>query len=70
MYTERRISAHDVRHICGGISDMTLYRWLSDESACFPQPIYIGQRRYWREADVIAWLEARPSRNPGSASAA
>lgn len=23
----------------------------------FPKPIYIGQRRYWKELDVPAWLE-------------
>jgi len=60
MTSIRHISAHDVRHICGGVSDMTLWRWLHDESLSFPRPIYIGKRRYWREADVIAWLDAQP----------
>ncbi|WP_370275110.1 helix-turn-helix transcriptional regulator [Pararhodobacter marinus] len=45
--------------ICGGISDMTLWRWLSDQALNFPRPIYLGRRRYWREAEVLAWLEAR-----------
>lgn len=58
MISERRITAHDVRHLCGGISDMTLWRWCQVRG--FPICIYIGKRRYWREADVIAWLEAQP----------
>ena len=54
----RRIGATAVRELCGGISDMSLWRWLNDPEYDFPKPIYIGRRRYWREADVIAWLEA------------
>lgn len=55
----RRIPAAAVRVICGDISAMTLWRWLDDEDLNFPKPIYIGRRRYWREADVIEWMEAR-----------
>jgi len=60
---QRRIPATLVRDICGGISDMTLWRWLENESLNFPRPIYIGNRRYWREADVIEWLEARDTQS-------
>lgn len=55
----KRIQAAAVRDLCGDVSDMTLWRWLNDPSLNFPQPIYIGRRRYWREADVIAWLDAQ-----------
>lgn len=55
----RRIPALPVRAMCGGISDMTLWRWLNDPALDFPKPIYIGNRRYWREADVVAWLDSR-----------
>ncbi|MFC3118185.1 helix-turn-helix transcriptional regulator [Jhaorihella thermophila] len=55
----KRIPAADVRQLCGGVSDMTLWRWLHHDDLNFPRPIYIGRRRYWREADVIAWLEAQ-----------
>jgi predicted DNA-binding transcriptional regulator AlpA len=54
-----RIPASTVRYICGGVSDMTLHRWLNDQNKAFPRPIYIGRRRYWREADIIAWLNAQ-----------
>lgn len=55
----RRITARTVCDLCGGVSDMTLHRWLKDPEKDFPRPVYIGNRRYWREADVVAWLEAR-----------
>lgn len=54
-----RIRAAVVRQMCGGISDMTLWRWLGHPDLDFPPPIYISRRRYWREADIVAWLEAR-----------
>ncbi|WP_231580229.1 helix-turn-helix transcriptional regulator [Pseudorhodobacter wandonensis] len=38
---------------------MTLWRWINDSALKFPRPIYIGRRRYFREADVLAWLAAR-----------
>ena len=55
----RRIQAAAVRQMCGDISDMTLWRWLDNPELNFPRPIYIGRRRFWREAEIIAWLEAR-----------
>ena len=55
--TEKRIQAAAVRDLCGNVSDMTLWRWLNERD--FPKPAYIGKRRYWREADVIAWLDAQ-----------
>lgn len=55
----KRIPAAVVRSLCGGISDMTLWRWLDDDALGFPRPIYIARRRYWREVEVIDWLEAR-----------
>lgn len=55
----RRIPAAMVREICGGVSDMTLWRWLNDPTLNFPRPIYIGNRRYWREADILEWLDSQ-----------
>jgi predicted DNA-binding transcriptional regulator AlpA len=53
------ISAAAVRDLCGGVSDMTIWRWLNDPDLDFPKPVYIGRRRYWREADMAGWLKAR-----------
>lgn len=57
--TDKRIQSRDVRALCGNISDMTLWRWLHNPELNFPKPIYIGRLRYWRESDIIAWLEAQ-----------
>lgn len=54
------IKAEAVRELCGGISDMSLWRWLNDPKLNFPKPIKIQTRRYWREAEVTEWLELRP----------
>ena len=59
LHPERRITAAEVRELCGGISDMSLHRWLHDERLAFPRPIYIQRRRYWKEAEILAWLESR-----------
>ena len=56
--TEKRITATQVRALCGDISDMTLWRWINERD--FPKPVYIARRRFWREAEVVAWLQAQP----------
>lgn len=53
-HPERRINAAEVRRICGNVSDMWLWRRISDSN--FPKPVFIARRRFWRERDVIAWL--------------
>lgn len=59
LNSHKRITAHTVRQMCGDVSDMTLHRWMKDPEKNFPRPIYIGKRRYWRQAEIIAWLEAQ-----------
>jgi predicted DNA-binding transcriptional regulator AlpA len=56
---EARIPANEVRHLCGGVSDMTLHRWLNSETLAFPRPIYIGRRRYWRRSEIVTWMNTR-----------
>lgn len=55
----KRINAARVCAICGGVSDMTLWRWLNDPALNFPKPVYICRRRYWREADVVVWWDSK-----------
>lgn len=57
--TSKLLTATAVRDALGGVSDMTLWRWLNDPALNFPKPIYIARRRYWREADVSDWLDAQ-----------
>ena len=59
---ERRIQAATVRDLCGGVSDMWLWRRL-DSDPTFPKPAYIGNRRYWKESDVLAWLDAQAAKS-------
>jgi predicted DNA-binding transcriptional regulator AlpA len=53
------IPSATVREICGGISDMSLWRWLNDPAMGFPRPLVISRRRYWREADIARWIAER-----------
>lgn len=53
------LMAEAVRTLCGGISDMTLWRWLNDPDLGFPRPVIINRLRYWRQAEVLAWLDSR-----------
>lgn len=62
MTEQKRIPAAQVRELCGGVSEMTLWRWLNHSDLNFPRPTYIGRRRYWCEADVIAWLDAQATK--------
>ncbi|WP_320176665.1 DUF551 domain-containing protein [Roseovarius pacificus] len=57
--TDNLIQSKTVLRMCGGVTPMTLHRWLNRPEMNFPRPIYIGRRRYWRESAVIKWLEAR-----------
>ena len=59
---ERRIQAAQVRALCADISDMTLWRWINERD--FPKPIYIGRRRYWREREVLVWLDEQAAPAP------
>ena len=44
-----------VRLYFGGISEMSLHRWLAKRG--FPQPdLRVGQRRFWRTSTVEAWI--------------
>ncbi|WP_197714430.1 helix-turn-helix transcriptional regulator [Altererythrobacter sp. B11] len=38
---------------------MSIWRWLHDDALNFPKPIYISRRRYWREAEILEWINSR-----------
>jgi predicted DNA-binding transcriptional regulator AlpA len=59
--SDKRVTSAATRDLCGGVSDMTIWRWLNDPSLNFPKPVYIGRRRYWVESEVVAWLNSQPS---------
>jgi predicted DNA-binding transcriptional regulator AlpA len=53
------------RQVCtklGGISSMTLWRWLGSETVRFPQPTArINNRRFWSVGVIRRWLAERSS---------
>jgi predicted DNA-binding transcriptional regulator AlpA len=53
------VPARVVRAELGGISDMTLWRWLHRPDLEFPQPVLISRRRYWRRQDLETWKRSR-----------
>jgi predicted DNA-binding transcriptional regulator AlpA len=57
--TQKLMTAASVREALGGVSDMTMWRWLNEPTMKFPQPIYINRRRYWREGQIVDWLQGR-----------
>jgi predicted DNA-binding transcriptional regulator AlpA len=52
------IAAKQLRNLLGGVSDMTIHRWM--EAKKFPQPVVVGGkgRRFWRLKDVAVWQES------------
>ena len=62
------IPARQVRARYGGISDMTLWRWLHDDDMGFPKPRYINRRRYWREGDLDGFDRAQAEREDAEAA--
>ena len=52
------IAAAPLRELLGGVSDMTIFRWM--EARKFPQPVVAGGKghRFWRLKDVAAWQES------------
>jgi predicted DNA-binding transcriptional regulator AlpA len=59
--TTTYLSAAQVRTRYGGISDMTLWRWLQDETLRFPRPEWIRRRRFWRADTLAEWDRTHPS---------
>lgn len=51
-----------------GVTSMTLWRWLRDESIGFPQPVYIGRFRYFRIAELETWEAKRIAARGGKAA--
>jgi predicted DNA-binding transcriptional regulator AlpA len=56
--TEKYLTARQVlaRY---NVSQMSLHRWLKNPDLAFPRPLYINRRRFFREADIIAWERRR-----------
>lgn len=47
----------------GGVSDMSLWRWLNNPELEFPRPVYIGNRRYFDEDSIDDWVERQAAKS-------
>jgi predicted DNA-binding transcriptional regulator AlpA len=64
------LTAKQVRARFGGISDMSLWRWLQDEQLGFPRPLIINRRRFFRLDQIEAFeLRAATSSGPNATRA-
>lgn len=61
------LPAKMVCELLGGITTMTLYRWINNPELNFPAPVVINRLRYWRQED-IADFQARSSKADGKAA--
>jgi predicted DNA-binding transcriptional regulator AlpA len=51
------LTAQQVCTKLGGISTMTLWRWLASDRVKFPPPtLRINARRYWSAGSIRCWL--------------
>ncbi len=57
------LTASQVRDRYGGVSAMTIHRWLRDPRMRFPEPLYIGRLRYWSLPDLEVWERTRARRD-------
>ena len=57
---DRQLTSKQVRDMLGGISDMSLWRFLHDKHLNFPKPIYINRWRFWSNQELNEWFALRP----------
>jgi predicted DNA-binding transcriptional regulator AlpA len=65
----RLLGAPKCARLCG-VSRRTLNNWNNKPELGFPPPVHINQRRYYDQAAVQAWLEAKLSGAPFQPEAA
>lgn len=55
--SDRLITKKEVRHLCGGVSEATLWRWQRDPSINFPKSFGFGQKVFFKESEISAWID-------------
>jgi len=51
------VTAREVRRMFGGVSEMTIWRWMRSETVRFPQPVQINNKNYWLLGDLRRFRE-------------
>jgi predicted DNA-binding transcriptional regulator AlpA len=64
---DRYLTSTQVRQRYGDLSEMSIWRWLRDPDMAFPRPLVLRRRRFWREADLVAWERQRAARSSDAA---
>ena len=54
------ITARQTCQRYGGMTDMTLWRWINDPAMGFPRPYYFGRIRFWKMAELLDWEKIQP----------
>ena len=62
MLPQDLITSSRVRKACGGICDMTLWRWRRDPDLQFPEPVTIRGRNFYRADQIAEFIERQSSR--------
>ncbi len=65
----RYLTAPEVRARFGGISAMSLWRWLHDEQLGFPRPLVINRRRFFRLDEIEEFEKQRAEISTGRSAA-
>lgn len=55
------LNSAKVRERLGGISSMTIWRYLNDDELNFPRPITIRSRRFWKSDEIETFINRRQS---------
>jgi predicted DNA-binding transcriptional regulator AlpA len=60
------INTRQLRDRYGGVSHMWIERRIADDLS-FPQPIYMGARRFWLLAKIEAWERVKAEKSSAKA---
>jgi predicted DNA-binding transcriptional regulator AlpA len=61
------MNGRQVRAFFGGVSKMTVYRWVKNPASGFPPPFKIGPINYWIRREIIEFRDMRRARAQGPA---
>lgn len=62
----RLLTARQLRTKLGGVSNMTIWRWMHNPSLDFPPPIKLNRRNYWSESAVNDYIHKQIEKSIGA----
>ena len=65
--SKRLMNSTKLRERLGGVSPMTVWRYLQDEALTFPRPITIRRRNFWDADEVEAFISRNVAANDNRA---